>query len=211
MDVAFLSDIFFKRLPRILSFVLHPILMPSLGVYLILHSGTYVSFLPPEGKNAIMAVMLICTFALPLTIIPIYYYRRVITSLHMDSPEERLVPMTITALMFCLAFFMLHRWGVPAIIQSFVLASTLVAFITLFVTFYWKISVHTAGIGGIIGLIVCLSVGYRIDMLFLLMTAILLSGIIGFSRLSLNAHSPAQVYIGLILGFLVTVTTICLF
>ena len=75
----------------------------------------------------------------------------------------------------------------------------------------WKVSAHMIGIGGLIGLIISLSVLYSVSMMLYLILATMLSGLIGFARLSLNAHSPAQVYAGLGTGFMVMLLTMCLF
>jgi hypothetical protein len=205
------STFFFKKIPQMLSVLLHPLLMPTLGIYIILNSGTYLSLLPAEGKNLILLVVASLTLAIPAAFMPFYYYRKITKSFQMIGNQERAVPLLITALLYYLSFYLLHRWGIPYLVQSFILASACAVFVTMLITTRWKISAHSVGIGGIIGLIISISILYQIDLMFYLMVTVLLAGSIGFARLSLNAHTPAQVYAGLAMGFGVTTITMMLF
>jgi hypothetical protein len=56
-----------------------------------------------------------------------------------------------------------------------------------------------------------MSVMYRTDMTVYLMMAITLAGFVGFSRLSLDTHTPPEVYSGFLLGFSTMVTIVELF
>ena len=211
MSKAFISRFIYKRFPQFLSFVFHPLLMPTLGVYIILNSGTYVAFMPTEAKNVILLIVLTCTFGLPLAFLPFFYYRKITTSLEMNSHQERTIPLLVTTSFYYLSFYLLRRMGVPWLIQSFLLACAIALCINLFVTTKWKISAHMIGIGGLMGLIISLSVMYSVNMMLYLVAAIITGGFIGFARLSLNAHTPKQVYIGLGTGFTVILLIMCLF
>lgn len=211
MSKAFLSRFIYKRFPQFISFIFHPLLMPALGVYIILNSGTYAAFMPPGYKNIIMIVVLTCTFGLPLAFVPLIYYRKLTTSLELKQNQERTIPLIVTTSFFYLSFYLLRRMGVPVLIQSFLLACTFAVSLSIFITMKWKISAHMIGIGGIVGLIISLSVLYSANMMLYLLLAVLMSGFIGFARLSLNAHTPAQVYVGLGTGFLSMLMIMCLF
>jgi membrane-associated phospholipid phosphatase len=62
------------------------------------------------------------------------------------------------------------------------------------------------GWGGLVGLILSLSLRFNTDLVLFLILAILFSGIVGFARLKLTAHSPMQVYMGFLIGFLIMIT-----
>ncbi|MCK4288907.1 MAG: hypothetical protein KAW86_06865, partial [Bacteroidales bacterium] len=78
--------------------------------------------------------------------------------------------------------------------------ATFLLIITLIINFFWKISIHMIGIGGMLGTLIGLSFLWMIDIPFLIILLILCSGITGFARLKLNAHNPAQVYTGFVIG-----------
>jgi hypothetical protein len=211
MSHAFLSKLLYKRLPQFLSYIFHPLLMPTLGVYVILNSGTYASLLPSDAKNMILVAVLTCTFGLPAAFIPIYIYSKIAASAEMGQRQERHIPLIITALMYYFSFYLLRRMEVPTIIQAFLLASTISVCANLIINTKWKISAHMIGIGGLIGLIISISILYHADIMLYLMISILVGGVIGYARLSLNAHTPSQVYIGLVTGFLLIMFTMSVF
>lgn len=206
-----IAVLIYKRIPTVFSYLLHPLLMPTVGIYLILTSGTNASLLDSDAKNIILTLVMACTLIIPLAFVPFYYYWRITTSLAMSERQERVVPLAITGALYYACFFILHQMGAPRIILAFLFATALAVIINLLISLKWKISAHMTGIGGVIGLVFSLSLLYHVDTMFYLMLAILLSGFIGFSRLSLNAHTPAQVYGGLFTGFLVTVVTFFVF
>lgn len=203
--------LFFRRIPKIFSVIFHPLLMPTLGIYVILTSGTNASLLDSDAKNIILTLVMACTFVIPIAFVPFYYYWRITTNLTMSERQERIIPLAITGTLYYACFFILYQMGAPRIILAFLFATALTVIVNLLVTLKWKISAHMTGIGGVIGLVFSMSFLYHVDTLFYLMLAILLSGFIGFSRLSLNAHTPSEVYWGLINGFAVMVTTFFVF
>ena len=210
MDKAILSKFFFKYFAWFITIILHPLLMPALGVYIILGSGHF-SLISPEGKSLILMITIICTFALPVAFLPFFYYQKISTSFAINEKQERILPLIVTAALYYLSFYLFRRMGVPIFIQAFQLASALAVIVTLLITIKWKVSAHLVGIGGIIGLILVLTVFYHINLFFYLVISLILAGWVAFARLSLDAHTPGQVYIGLAVGFLVMVGTLVLF
>ena len=50
-----------KKLALFISYLFHPLIMPSLGLLIILNSGTYHALMDPAVKRAIMFVMALGT------------------------------------------------------------------------------------------------------------------------------------------------------
>jgi hypothetical protein len=150
----------------------------------------------------------ICTLGVPLVFIPIYFYRNVIKSVEMNESQERIIPLMVTAGLFYLAYHMLINSVVPRALQVFLLGATFSVIATLLITLKWKISAHMVGLGGIVGLIVSISIIFHSNVMAYLILFIILSGIVGTARLLLNSHSPAQVYTGFFLGFVIMVFTL---
>lgn len=191
-----------RILARIFSVLFHPILMPLLGLAIIFNTGTYASFLAPEYKLSLYIIVSISTIVLPLCILPFLLYRKIINNIEMDTGRERILPFIITGGFYYLAFYLVSRLSAPSVIEMFLLAGLTALVILMIVNFFWKISIHMAGIGGIIGLIIACSFRFALDLRVLLMLAVAAAGIVGYSRLSLNKHRPMQVYAGFAVGFL---------
>jgi membrane-associated phospholipid phosphatase len=91
----------------------------------------------------------------------------------------------------------------PSLFSHLVLGSVISVSTAFIINLRWKVSIHMLGMGGIVGTIIGLMLRYQVDALQLVMALILLSGIVGYARLKLDAHTPLQVYVGFTLGTLI--------
>ena len=58
------------------------------------------------------------------------------------------------------------------------------------------------GIGGLVAIVVVLGLKFtNFQVLYPLLLSLLLSGVVGSSRLYLDAHKPVEIYTGFIFGF----------
>ena len=184
-------------MPNILSIVFHPLWMPVLGTLFILFwSGLYITMLPIDVKRAILLIMGFCTVGLPVALFLFYLMRR----WYISKRRERMLPLICTAIFYFIAYRTLHSIHTPFVIQKFVLASTIAVFLTSIISAFWKISLHGVGIGGVTGVIAAMTTVSPV-ILPILLLSIILSGVVGYARISLNAHSPSQYYAGVLLGF----------
>jgi membrane-associated phospholipid phosphatase len=70
----------------------------------------------------------------------------------------------------------------------------------LIINLTYKISLHTLAWGATVASLAGISLKMMIDIPGIIISAVLLSGLVGFARLKLNAHNPSQVYLGWIAG-----------
>lgn len=192
-----------KLMAKIISVILHPMFMPVYGMLILFNSGTFLSYLSGPVKRIVLIIIIVNTIILPLSFVPFYLTQKVIKSIHMDTSRERIIPLTMNSIFYYLGFYLLNRLQVPDLIKMYLLASFSVVVVTLLVSLKWKISIHMIGIGGLTGAIVSISWHLGVDMKAIWMGLILCSGLIGFARLALNKHTPAQVYAGFFTGLLV--------
>ena len=186
-----------QTLSNVLSIVFHPLWMPVLGTLFILFwSGMYITMLPIEVKRAILLIIGFCTVGLPIALFLFYLMRR----WYIAKRRERMLPLICTAIFYYIAYRTLHSIHTPFVIQKFVLASTVAVFLTSIISVFWKISLHGVGIGGVTGMVAALTTVSPM-LLPILLGFIILSGVVGYARIRLNAHSPAQYYAGVLLGF----------
>lgn len=82
-----------KKLALFISYLFHPLIMPSLGLLIILNSGTYNALMDPAVKRAILFVMALGTLIFPLMMLPVIQYRNLLMK---NGPErtrgERMIP-----------------------------------------------------------------------------------------------------------------------
>ena len=185
--------------------------MPSLGFLMMFNSGTYLAYLPFEYKKMILLIVFLCTFIIPLSILPFFLYHKIISDINMPVARERFAPLVISFIFSVLCYFLLRRVPIPPDYLAFCLGCTASVFLTLVIISKWKISLHMVGIGGLAGLVSYLIIKMQVDLGFYLILIIIAAGLIGTSRLLLNAHKPFEIYTGFLVGLLIIASAMFIF
>ena len=191
-----------EKLATFISYILHPLLMPTYGFAIIFFTKNYIStFTPPKVKLIIIGVTFLFTFILPTINALILLRMGRIRTLEMETSKERTLPYGSAVLYYFALFYLFYKAEFPSVFKILILGASISILLTLLINYKWKISAHAIGIGGIAGAALGIIYRLQLDMQFVLMTVLLFSGIVGYARLKLNSHTPAQVYTGFLLGF----------
>lgn len=185
--------------------------MPTLGLLLLLNSGTYLSLLDPAAKRALLFVMALGTLIFPLMMIPILYYRKLLGSVQQSSREERLIPQLIILVLYIITFVYFSRLPLSRVIHGYVLAITITLSVVLLLNIRFKICLHSAALGGMTGLIMALVFLYETPLEGLLILSLLAGGLTASSRLVMQAQRSGEVYVGYLLGFAVLLITLLVY
>ena len=192
-----------KRIATVISYLSHPLLMPMIGLLVISNSGTYAADLDHRFTNFIYLSTFLLTFMIPVALMPLLYYTGMAGNLQFSNRRERLLPLYLTLFFYVAAYILIRKLPVSQVYHRFMFAGCLSVLFVLAISYFWKISAHLVGWGGVVGLIMILSYKYGSDMMLFLVIAILLTGITAFARLRLNEHLPLQVYSGFLLGLII--------
>ncbi len=190
-------------LEKVISVLFHPLLMPSYTLIILFNSNTHYSYMPFEIKKLLYLLVFLCTFLIPVSVIPFLINLKVISSIGMKNHRERIIPLLVSALSFCLAYYLLNRLALSTIgfVKIIILASAILIFICLLISLKWKISAHLIGMGGLMASIFFYAVYFVADFTILLVIISIATGIIAYARLKLQVHNSAQIYSGFLLGF----------
>lgn len=199
-----------NRIATIISYLTHPLIIPILGLLIISNSGTYVADLDNRYLNFIYLSVFVFTLLIPAGLIPVFYYFGLTRNLHLSEKRERLIPLYITLLSYMAAYYFIRNLPVSFVYQRFLFAGCLSILFVLAISYWWKISAHMVGWGGLAGLIWSLSWHLNTDLMLMMIVTLLLTGSVGFARLQSNAHSHGQVYTGFIVGLLTVVIVFAL-
>ena len=199
-----------KKVASALSLLLHPFLMPTLGLLVIFSTQSHITFIPFEYRRLIVIIVLVSTCILPLSIMPLLLQLHIIKSMQMETARERLVPLLSTAAFFMVGYFFLKKFHPPTFITLFYLGTLVAVLLSLFISFFWKISIHTLGIGGLLGALLAIWLKYGVTTHLWMLGVLVAAGLIGSSRLLLGAHNPKQVYAGFLLGVAVLCSMVLL-
>jgi len=190
------------KLAKIVSIVFHPLFMPLYGLAIFISAPTFLKYLPAEAKRILFIVVLINNVLIPLSLLPFLRYRNIISSYHIDDRRERIIPLLTTSILYCTTSFIVFRFQVPFFLKSFIFATSVVAIVVSMINFWWKISIHAVGAGALTATVVALIFRMHTLLTWYLLAVILASGLVLSARLKLNSHSPSQVWIGYLTGFI---------
>lgn len=187
------------RFHKIISTVLHPIVIPTLGVllYFIFVSNSILR----KQQLLILALVFGVTYIVPLLVLILLKALNLIEDFQVKTIKERRFPVIFMIFIFYLlgsiltANPMLRDLGF--LFYGTSLSLTCIYFL---LSFKLKSSLHLASMGNAVSFFLIISNTYYISMLPVIMVLILLSGLLASSRLYLKAHSPKELFLGFFIG-----------
>lgn len=194
-------------LARIVSIVFHPLLLAtylfSLFIFLF---PVALEPLKSDGHLTFLLLIFCVTFVLPALNVGMFRMMGTIKSLEMKERRERILPFIfITILYFAITylFYSKPRIGVHDNLLKFLIIIDALVLIATVTTFFYKISVHSLAAWGMIGILIPLNKVLEDNVLFYpTLIIIAITGVVMSARLKLNAHTPREVMVGGMLGFL---------
>lgn len=195
-----------RKAAHVLSVVLHPVWMPTLALVVAFAIDPHLTFaFSPQGQWIIIGMVFVMTALFPVSSMLMLWRSGAISALSMPVREERTLPLLLTLIYFCMAYYLLRKTpNHPATLALFTSIIMSIA-AALLINLRWKISLHTTGIGGLVGMCLALwllhgAQAWYLPLLFLL------TGALGTARLLVTDHTPAQIYAGAALGAVATFT-----
>ena len=151
----------------------------------------------------IVLMVFLTTFVMPALSIFAMKLTGNLTSIHLNNKEDRVFPFSMVSLFYVISTYLFYlKFDIePVFILALVSISICVILLTS-ISFFWKISAHMTGISGFLAIIIVIALkNPSTNLVNIMLSVIILSGIIGSSRLYLNAHSPLEILGGFLLGF----------
>jgi hypothetical protein len=193
-----------NTITRGLSCIFHPLLMPVYVLLVLLNTGSLYNFeIPLHLKLILTGITVLTTILFPLAITFILLRVKVISSLFMEKREERVYPILAAAVFYYVTYYLLKGMQVSMIFSFYMLGATFLSICSLVINFYNKISLHMIAMGSFVGLFVGLTLNFGLNFNIQVVAGILVSGLAGYARLKANAHQPAEIYSGFLMGAVV--------
>lgn len=189
----------------VLSVVFQPLLMPTLVFGLLFFAVPQATTLPEVIKLRLFYLVTVATLLIPMVLLIGMRLSGLVRSLHFEAVKDRRVPFLVVSLFYLLTtLFLKQKTDLdPILWQGMGVMTAAVAFLTG-VTFFWKMSAHMTGLGGLLAVVWVMGTYFgSFSVVYLLMLSLGLAGIVASSRLYLDAHRPVEVYAGLLAGFLI--------
>ena len=183
---------------RLMSMIFTPFYLPIVGL-IALFIFSYMSLLPMMYKLVMLAMVYLLTVVAPSLLIHLYRLCQGWTSHELGRKERRLVPYIISIVCYFACFFWMEYRNTPRVISIIVVVALTIQMVCALINIWWKISTHTAAIGGVAGGLVSYSIAFSFNPLWWLCFVLILAGAVGTARMILRQHSLSQV----VTGFLV--------
>ena len=184
---------------RVISMIFTPFYLPLIGIAVLL-AFTFMSGFPIEYKLVLVTVVYLTTVFIPTLLIFLYRRLRGWTLQEMGQKRNRMVPYAISFCCYLGCIWLMYATHVNHIIISIIVAALLIQAVSILITIWWKISTHTAAIGGVSGALIAFGFVFGFNPVWWLCLVFILAGILGTSRMILRQHSLAQVVTGFFVG-----------
>ncbi len=185
---------------RMISAVFTPFYLPILGL-IFLFTFSYLSMFPWFYKIEVLLLTYLFTVMLPTLLIHLYRRYQGWNLIELGHRERRMVPYAISILCYFTCIYVMERLHMPHFMGSIIIAALLVQIVCALINIWWKISTHTAAVGGVGGALFAFSYYLGFNPTWWLCMVFLVAGILGSSRMILRQHSLGQVVGGFWIGF----------
>ncbi len=184
---------------KVLSAIFSPFHLPVVGL-LILFLFSYLSFLPLGVKIYILLLVYTFTILLPTAMIRLYRRYQGWSRIELGVKERRMIPYVISIMCYFTCYYLLGLNHASHFIGSIVMASLMIQVVCAIINLWWKISTHSAAIGGVTGALVAFAAIFNFNPIWWICLLLLLAGMVGTSRIILKQHTLEQVVAGYLVG-----------
>lgn len=190
-----------KFIAWLMSTVFSPLIIPTY-MMLILVTTSYLDVLGVGTKALLVGVTFVVTCMVPTGAIALYKAIGVVKDVSVSDRTERMGPL-LTMLVSIFFFYIFINLSLANPTINGIIAGTgLAVVVQIVVNGLWKISGHMAAMGGITASVI-LEQAYLfpiVPLQWVLVGVVLVSGMVGSSRLLRERHTPGQVLAGYLNG-----------
>nr|NQU94392.1 hypothetical protein [Bacteroidota bacterium] len=189
-----------KMLSKFVSFIFHPLAITAYYLLITLNLHFYQSMtIPTKARLMILGLVLITTLIIPALMANLFS-KMVAGKFKMEGREKKFFPLSVAAVFYFITYYLLNQIKVSPVFDLFLLGMTSLAILSLIITLNWEISIYMCALGGLFGAFLSISVLLNMDLILILIPTLLISGIVGYARLTLTSHTPIQIYGGFLMG-----------
>lgn len=165
---------------------------------------SYLSLLPWRYKLSVILMVYVFTILLPTLLIHLYRKYQGWSMLRLISREGRMVPYVISIMSYFVCFYLMKTLHFPYFMSAIVVSALCIQIVCAVVNVWFKVSTHTAAIGGITGGLLAFAEIFGFNPLWWLCILLFLSGMVGTGRMLLRQHSLHQVVYGYLIGVFIS-------
>jgi len=205
----------FKGVAQFISWLFHPLLMLTYMIALLMIINPYSFGVNQvgEGRSGLLLIYVFLQASLiPGIIISMMRTLGLTPNINLGERTSRIGPFIATGGLYLWLYINFkHLPDVPIAFQSAILGTTIALFTAFILNIFSKISLHTVGMGSLVGMILVTILLFNYSsfqfgnamysMYGVLFLAITLAGLVGSARVILENPTPKDLYGGYLVGF----------
>ena len=188
-----------RFLAQVLAVVFQPAFYPLVG-FSILFTLTYLSMLPWEFKLWVLLAVYVFSVAIPYAMTFLIRKTNGWSRQDLHQQHRRYIIYAINIISYLSCMYVCHKLYLPSFMGAILVVSLLVQCACVIANIWYKVSMHSAGTGVIIGALLAYSHIFAFNPTWWLSIAILLSGAVMSSRMLLKGNTLGQVLTGTAIG-----------
>lgn len=199
------------------SILFHPLIIVTYMLIVLLVVNPYLFGVNSiVGLQRLVLIVFFSTFFIPAFAVFMMRKLDLISSLEMEDRQERTIPFIGTMVFYLWMYWNIHyNPDIPVVFKVAMLGATIGLALCFFINLFTKISAHAAGMGGLVGMMLITVAFYsygsflidlgtigafEINTMNLLISFIIIAGLVGTSRLILDAHHIRDISGGFLVG-----------
>ena len=192
-----------------MSAIFSPLIIPTYCTVMAMWL-TPLQSLPEDTRLLASLVILVLTGILPLLILITLMRMGRLKDLDISDRRQRLQPLIYVLVCYGVAVAYMHHVHAPWWLVMYYVSGCITALVVALISLWWKISAHGSAMGNMTAMMAALILGdyTELNLTIWVCVAILLTGLVGTSRLILQRHTVLQVYAGILLS--AGITGVCM-
>ncbi|MBE6287301.1 MAG: hypothetical protein E7099_03820 [Mediterranea massiliensis] len=188
---------------HLVSAVFAPGMLPFVA-FLILFTCSYLRIMPLQYRLIVLGIVFCFTLLLPM--FSMYIYRKLykLSKDELRQRHHRFIPFLLVIFSYVVCLILMVRMHMPWYLTAIVWDAMLMLLLCTIINLWWRLSIHMAGIGAIIGGLVTFSMLFGYNPMWWLCFFILTAGMLGSARMILYGHSFGEVLGGFAVGMFTT-------
>lgn len=205
---------------HLVSILFHPLTILTYTLVFLLSANPYVFGVSRlSEKLDLLLIVFSTTFVLPALAIFLMVRLQLVDDLQMRQRMQRVGPYIAAGVLYSwMTKNFLENTDIPPVLATMSLACTLAIFVAFVINVQFKISLHAMGSAGMTAILFILHQSYpyarigldlpavghiEIGLLTMVFCSILVAGLTGTARLTLQVHQPKEIYWGYLVGLMI--------
>jgi hypothetical protein len=210
-----------NSISRFLSWVFMPLNAPVIALLIVLYVPAYTDYrsedmfsLVDNWKYFLLIVFTFFSLVVPGFTLLFLRFSGAITSVTVENRKERILPAFFVNISAIALYYLLRskdpHSDFPSAVYALSIGSTITVLICTIVTRWWKISLHSAGMGIIGGFVLAYYSSMIAYDFWIIPASLITGGIVMSARMYLGKHDLLQCLAGYFTGSIALVTTVLL-